>query len=184
MIGQVFAKPVTELFATHRKAASDYLEYRREIEGIAADLAARRATVGRSRAARPHRRAHAGGASLRRHGGRGGDRRRVPSRDRRMRAQHHADAHAALLLPAAVGRRAAEPHSGVQHARRQRRVARPASGDLQGGAQRRPGWRRAARRWITSPMSNRPWPRPSAPATGSAWRACACGSAARASEIQ
>ena len=44
VIGQVFAKPVTELFATHRKAAGDYLEYRREIEGIAADLAARRAT--------------------------------------------------------------------------------------------------------------------------------------------
>jgi GntR family transcriptional repressor for pyruvate dehydrogenase complex len=44
VIGQVFAKPVTELFATHRKAASDYLEYRREIEGIAAEFAARRAT--------------------------------------------------------------------------------------------------------------------------------------------
>lgn len=44
VIGQVFAKPVTELFATHRKAASDYLEYRREIEGIAAEYAARRAT--------------------------------------------------------------------------------------------------------------------------------------------
>jgi GntR family transcriptional repressor for pyruvate dehydrogenase complex len=45
VIGQVFARPVTELFATHRKAASDYLEYRREIEGIAADFAARRATA-------------------------------------------------------------------------------------------------------------------------------------------
>ncbi len=45
MIGQVFAKPVMELIATHRKAASDYLEYRREIEGIAADFAARRATA-------------------------------------------------------------------------------------------------------------------------------------------
>jgi GntR family transcriptional repressor for pyruvate dehydrogenase complex len=44
VIGQVFAKPVTELFATHRKAASDYLEYRREIEGVAAEYAARRAT--------------------------------------------------------------------------------------------------------------------------------------------
>jgi GntR family transcriptional repressor for pyruvate dehydrogenase complex len=44
VIGQVFAKPVTELFATHRKAASDYLEYRREIEGVAAEFAARRAT--------------------------------------------------------------------------------------------------------------------------------------------
>jgi GntR family transcriptional repressor for pyruvate dehydrogenase complex len=45
VIGQVFAKPVAELFATHRKAAHDYLEYRREIEGIAADYAARRATA-------------------------------------------------------------------------------------------------------------------------------------------
>ena len=45
VIGQVFARPVTELFATHRKAASDYLEYRREIEGIAAEFAARRATA-------------------------------------------------------------------------------------------------------------------------------------------
>jgi GntR family transcriptional repressor for pyruvate dehydrogenase complex len=44
VIGQVFARPVAELFATHRKAASDYLEYRREIEGIAAEFAARRAT--------------------------------------------------------------------------------------------------------------------------------------------
>ena len=44
VIGQVFAKPITELFATHRKAASDYLEYRREIEGVAAEFAARRAT--------------------------------------------------------------------------------------------------------------------------------------------
>jgi len=45
IIGQVFARPVTELFATHRKAAGDYLEYRREIEGIAAEYAARRATA-------------------------------------------------------------------------------------------------------------------------------------------
>ncbi len=45
VIGQVFARPVIELFATHRKAASDYLEYRREIEGVAAEFAARRATA-------------------------------------------------------------------------------------------------------------------------------------------
>ncbi len=44
VIGQVFARPVVELFATHRSAAGDYLEYRREIEGIAAEFAARRAT--------------------------------------------------------------------------------------------------------------------------------------------
>ncbi len=45
VIGQVFTKPVLDLFATHRKAAGDYLEYRREIEGVAADYAARRATA-------------------------------------------------------------------------------------------------------------------------------------------
>jgi GntR family transcriptional repressor for pyruvate dehydrogenase complex len=44
VIGQVFSKPVMDLISTHRKAAADYLEYRREIEGIAADYAARRAT--------------------------------------------------------------------------------------------------------------------------------------------
>ena len=45
VIGQVFTKPVMDLISTHRKAASDYLEYRREIEGVAADYAARRATA-------------------------------------------------------------------------------------------------------------------------------------------
>jgi GntR family transcriptional repressor for pyruvate dehydrogenase complex len=44
VIGQVFSRPVAELFLTHRKAAADYLEYRREIEGVAAEFAARRAT--------------------------------------------------------------------------------------------------------------------------------------------
>lgn len=44
VIGQVFSKPVMELIVSHRKAASDYLEYRREIEGLAAEYAARRAT--------------------------------------------------------------------------------------------------------------------------------------------
>ncbi len=45
VIGQVFAAPVLELIASHPKAANDYLEYRRDIEGIAADHAARRATA-------------------------------------------------------------------------------------------------------------------------------------------
>lgn len=44
VIGQVFAKPVMDLISTNRKAAWDYLEYRRDIEGIAAEHAARRAT--------------------------------------------------------------------------------------------------------------------------------------------
>ncbi len=45
VIGEVFSRPVMDLIPTHRKAAADYLEYRREIEGIAADYAARRATA-------------------------------------------------------------------------------------------------------------------------------------------
>lgn len=45
VIGQLFSQPVMELISSNRKAASDYLEYRREIEGIAADYAARRATA-------------------------------------------------------------------------------------------------------------------------------------------
>jgi GntR family transcriptional repressor for pyruvate dehydrogenase complex len=44
VIGQVFSAPVVKLFAEHRKAKGDYLEYRREIEGIAAEFAALRAT--------------------------------------------------------------------------------------------------------------------------------------------
>jgi GntR family transcriptional regulator, transcriptional repressor for pyruvate dehydrogenase complex len=44
VIGQVFTGPMMELIETHRKAAHDYLEYRRDIEGIAAEYAARRAT--------------------------------------------------------------------------------------------------------------------------------------------
>jgi GntR family transcriptional repressor for pyruvate dehydrogenase complex len=45
VIGQVFAKPVLDLIATNRKAVADYLEYRREMEAVAADYAARRATA-------------------------------------------------------------------------------------------------------------------------------------------
>jgi GntR family transcriptional repressor for pyruvate dehydrogenase complex len=45
VIGEVFAPPVMELIVQHRKAAADYLEYRREVEGITAELAARRATA-------------------------------------------------------------------------------------------------------------------------------------------
>ena len=45
VIGPVFSKPVMELIAAHRKATVDYLEYRREIDGIAAEFAARRATA-------------------------------------------------------------------------------------------------------------------------------------------
>lgn len=44
LIGQVFSKPVAELVARHERPTRDYLEYRRELEGYAAALAARRAT--------------------------------------------------------------------------------------------------------------------------------------------
>jgi GntR family transcriptional repressor for pyruvate dehydrogenase complex len=45
LIGQVFSKPVAELVARHERPARDYLEYRRELEGFAASMAARRATA-------------------------------------------------------------------------------------------------------------------------------------------
>lgn len=45
MIGQVFTPPMRDLIGSHPKACADYLEYRREIEGIAAEYAARRATA-------------------------------------------------------------------------------------------------------------------------------------------
>lgn len=45
LIGQVFSKPVAELVARHERSTRDYLEYRRELEGYAAALAAKRATT-------------------------------------------------------------------------------------------------------------------------------------------
>jgi GntR family transcriptional repressor for pyruvate dehydrogenase complex len=45
IVGQVFTPPMVELIAAHPKATADYLEYRRDIEGMAADYAARRATA-------------------------------------------------------------------------------------------------------------------------------------------
>lgn len=44
IIGQVFSKPVVDLIARHQRATADYVEYRRELEGITAELAAHRAT--------------------------------------------------------------------------------------------------------------------------------------------
>lgn len=43
--GTVFAAPVASLIANDAKARADYLEYRREIEGLTARLAAERATA-------------------------------------------------------------------------------------------------------------------------------------------
>lgn len=45
MIGEVFSRPLTELITRHERATLDYLEYRRELEGVTAELAARRATA-------------------------------------------------------------------------------------------------------------------------------------------
>ena len=45
IVGQVFSKPLAELIARHARATQDYLEYRRELEGLTAELAARRATA-------------------------------------------------------------------------------------------------------------------------------------------
>lgn len=44
VIGDVFSKTMLELIASHPKATADYLEYRREVEGVAAGYAAQRAT--------------------------------------------------------------------------------------------------------------------------------------------
>lgn len=44
VIGDVFSRTMLELIADHPKATDDYLEYRREVEAIAAEFAARRAT--------------------------------------------------------------------------------------------------------------------------------------------
>ena len=45
LIGQVFSRPVAELVSRHERATRDYLEYRRELEGYASELAAQRATA-------------------------------------------------------------------------------------------------------------------------------------------
>lgn len=45
IIGTVFAKPVVELIGRNTKAKADYLEYRKEIEGLTAAMAAARATA-------------------------------------------------------------------------------------------------------------------------------------------
>ncbi len=45
VIGPIFSDPMMELIAVHRKATVDYLEFRREIDGMAAEYAARRATA-------------------------------------------------------------------------------------------------------------------------------------------
>ncbi len=44
VIGEIFSQPVMDLIARHRRATFDYLEYRREIEGVTAGFAAQRAT--------------------------------------------------------------------------------------------------------------------------------------------
>ncbi|MCA1489479.1 FadR/GntR family transcriptional regulator [Sinorhizobium alkalisoli] len=44
VVGQIFSKPLVELIGRHSKATQDYLEFRRELEGLTAELAATRAT--------------------------------------------------------------------------------------------------------------------------------------------
>lgn len=44
IIGTIFAEPVVDLIGRNAKAKADYLEYRKEIEGLAAEMAATRAT--------------------------------------------------------------------------------------------------------------------------------------------
>lgn len=45
VIGPIFSQPILDLIARHRDAAYEYLEYRREVEGIAAAFAAQRSTA-------------------------------------------------------------------------------------------------------------------------------------------
>lgn len=44
VVGQIFSRPLVELIRRHGQAVRDYLEYRRQLEGLTAELAARRAT--------------------------------------------------------------------------------------------------------------------------------------------
>lgn len=44
IVGQVFSAPLAALVSRHERATADYLEYRRELEGLTAELAAVRAT--------------------------------------------------------------------------------------------------------------------------------------------
>ncbi|MBP1852942.1 FadR/GntR family transcriptional regulator [Rhizobium halophytocola] len=44
IVGQVFSEPLTALISRHPRATRDYLDYRRELEGMTAELAALRAT--------------------------------------------------------------------------------------------------------------------------------------------
>lgn len=44
VVGQIFSPPLVELIGRHGQAVRDYLEYRRQLEGLTAELAARRAT--------------------------------------------------------------------------------------------------------------------------------------------
>lgn len=45
VVGQIFSAPLVDLIRRHRQAVRDYLEYRRQLEGMTAELAARRATA-------------------------------------------------------------------------------------------------------------------------------------------
>lgn len=44
LVGEMFSEPLSNLITRHARAAKDYLEYRRHIEGLSAELAASRAT--------------------------------------------------------------------------------------------------------------------------------------------
>lgn len=46
ILGTVFREPMVELVRRHPRAIADYLEFRREVEGVAAAFAAERATAG------------------------------------------------------------------------------------------------------------------------------------------
>ena len=164
---------MTELFATHRKAAVDYLEYRREIEGIAAeyrrparhadDLALLDRIVERMREAHP-----------------AGDMAAEAAIDVEFHQAIGECAHNIILMHTLrscyrllsdgvfQNRILVFDLPGASAIRCSNSILR-STGRCAMAIRRR----RAGRRWITSPMSNTRWPRPNAPATGSAWRGCA-----------
>ena len=62
ILGTAFKEPMVGLVRRHPRAIADYLEFRREVEGLAPTFAARACNAGRHRHSRPHPRRDGGGA--------------------------------------------------------------------------------------------------------------------------
>ena len=129
VIGQIFSKPVIELIGRHQKATQDYLEYRRELEGMTAEFAARRATrFDKEMLTRIMEEMRAASRGLGRR--RAEDQCRAPQRHRRSRPQHRPAAYAEGLLPSIERRHLLQPRGAVCRARSRRQTACPARSHL------------------------------------------------------